>query len=130
MPTPLVPNSLWLIIEPLLPCPPPRPKGGRPPVRPGQLSPGSCSCSAPVSPGRCFQRKWGADPASPAGDDCATGKPQACGTGCIANCCADCRCRPDRLEPSLRGQFVYPGEKGGAATGAADNVPFCRGPLR
>ena len=32
MPNPLVPDSLWLIIEPLLPCPPPRPKGGRPPV--------------------------------------------------------------------------------------------------
>ena len=32
MPNPLVPDSLWLIMEPLLPCPPARPKGGRPPV--------------------------------------------------------------------------------------------------
>jgi len=32
MPAPLLPESLWLIIEPLLPPVPPRPKGGRPPV--------------------------------------------------------------------------------------------------
>ena len=32
MPTPLVPESLWLIIEPLLPPVSLEPKGGRPPV--------------------------------------------------------------------------------------------------
>ena len=32
MPAPLLPESLWLMIEPLLPPVPPRPKGGRPPV--------------------------------------------------------------------------------------------------
>jgi transposase len=34
MPSPLLPESPWLIIEPLLPPVPPRPKGGRPPVPP------------------------------------------------------------------------------------------------
>ena len=32
MPSPLVPDSLWLIIEPLLPRAAAKPKGGRPPV--------------------------------------------------------------------------------------------------
>ncbi len=32
MSTPLLPESLWLIIEPLLPLDPPKPKGGRPPI--------------------------------------------------------------------------------------------------
>lgn len=32
MPAPLVPDSLWSIIEPLLPRPGPRPRGGRPRV--------------------------------------------------------------------------------------------------
>ena len=32
MPNPLVPDSLWLMLEPLLPCPPSRPKGGRAPI--------------------------------------------------------------------------------------------------
>jgi transposase len=32
MPNPLVPDSLLLIIEPLLPCVAPKPKGGRPPI--------------------------------------------------------------------------------------------------
>jgi len=32
MATPLVPDDLWAIVEPLLPPPPPKPKGGRPRV--------------------------------------------------------------------------------------------------
>jgi transposase len=30
MRTPLLPGDLWNLIQPLLPCPPPRPRGGRP----------------------------------------------------------------------------------------------------
>ena len=32
MSTPILPEALWLIIEPMLPPVPPKPKGGRPPV--------------------------------------------------------------------------------------------------
>jgi transposase len=32
MAKPLVPDSLWIRIQPLLPQPPPRPRGGRPPI--------------------------------------------------------------------------------------------------
>jgi transposase len=32
MAEPLVPDALWVLIAPLLPARPPRPKGGRPPL--------------------------------------------------------------------------------------------------
>jgi hypothetical protein len=56
MSTPLLPDALWNLIQPLLPAVPLRPKGGRPRLPIVLVSPAFCSSFAAGYPGRCCLR--------------------------------------------------------------------------
>jgi transposase len=78
----LVSDELWNTIEPLLPEEPPKPKGGRPRVDDRAALAGIIFVLKSGIPWEMLPRRWVAAPASPAGDDCASGKRRGCGSVC------------------------------------------------
>jgi transposase len=60
MSTPLLPDALWNLIQPLLPSAPPKPKGGRPRL-PDRSCLSGVSCAAVYRGRKLFQfvRVWG-----------------------------------------------------------------------
>ena len=50
-----------------------------------RLAASSSSCAL-VAPGDCSRRRWAVVAASPAGDDCGTGKRSGCGSDCMRRC--------------------------------------------
>ena len=59
----LVPDTLWRLIEPLLPTPLPKPRGGRPRLTDRACLAGIILCSEAVFPGGCCRKDWVAAPA-------------------------------------------------------------------
>jgi len=78
----LVPDTLWSLIEQLLPMPLPKPQGADRAFASRALF----SCSEPVFPGRCCQKDWGAAQVWSAGDDCGTGSRMEFGIWSTSHC--------------------------------------------
>ena len=97
----LLPEELWQRIQPLLPAPPPRPRGGVPPpvFQPGTVSPRSSSWPVPPRRGACCRpRSWAAARPRPAGDAWMSGPVLACLTRCRP-CCWMSLVRPASSRP-------------------------------
>src|ERR1700730_15355744 len=101
----LLPDSRWLIIEPLLPPTALQTKGGRPPVGRVQRRPASCSSSA-----RAFLGDLPAEMGCGSGVTCwrRLRDLQAAGVWDEhrETTTAAVERGPDRLEPRLHGQFI------------------------
>ena len=114
----LVSDDLWSIVQPLLPAEPLRPKGGRPRVSDRAALIGILFLAAlgyPVGDAAAGDEvRLGRDVLEAAAR-LATSRAMAATAPRVA--AAFALGRPHRLEPSVYGQRVHRGKKGGAATG-------------
>jgi transposase len=91
----LLPEALWQRIQPLLPPPPPRPRGGVPRRVPDRNCVAALIFMARTStPGACCQpRNWAVAAQPPAGDGSRSGPRRACSSSC-RRCCWTTSARP------------------------------------
>jgi len=82
---------------------------------------GSCSCSTPAAAGAICPSSWAADPGTPPGGGCGSGKTPAYGIDCTNSCSTSCptpTCSTGREAVSTRCRCgVGAVEKGGELTG-------------